>query len=106
MSKLYGVDLDQKITPLIVRDVLVNCFFKAHCEDTGINKEEETVNKEYCRVIVTKAFDDVGGNFKNPTKRDILNVMDKLTDFSKSFRNPEIIKKHAKEMMTIIEKID
>jgi hypothetical protein len=106
MTKLYGIDLDQKITPLIVRDALVNCFFKAHCEDTGVDVTEAETNKTYCKTIVVKAFEETKGNFDNPTKKDIINVMSQLAVFSKSFRNPEIIKKHAKEMMSLVKKLD
>lgn len=68
--------------------------------------DEEDINREYCKNIVIKAFHEVNGDFNNPTKKDILGVMGKLAEFSKNFRNPEIIKKHAKEMTTLIEKLD
>lgn len=105
MSKLYGVNSSQKVTPLIVRDALINCFYKAHCEDTGIDAKEESTNKEYCKAIISKAFDDVGDDFENPTKEGILNVVSKLKDFSKSFRNPKIIEKHSKEILALIKKL-
>ena len=105
MTKIYGIDLEQKVTPLMVRNALVGCFFKAHCEDTGVDQNESDVNEGYCKTIVTKMFDEVNGDFENPTKEDILSVMGKLAEFSKNFRNPDIIKKHAEEMGKLIEKM-
>lgn len=29
MTKLYGADLSQKITLLVARDAMINCFFEA-----------------------------------------------------------------------------
>ncbi len=105
-KKIYGIDLDQKITPLMVRDALVNCFFEAHCKDIGLNIKEKDANKDYCKRIIVKAFDETGGNFKNPSKEDILNVMNKLAEFSKNFRNSKTIKEHSEEIMTLVEKLD
>lgn len=106
MSESYGIDLSKKVTPLMVRDALINCFFRAHCEDTGVDLDDKSSNREYCKTIITKAFDEVDGNFNDPTKKDVLNVMSKLAEFSKGFRDPEIIKKHAKEMTALVERLD
>ncbi len=106
MSKIYGVDTDKPITPLMVRDAMIECFFQAHCADTEVVGEDadESVNKSYCRSIVKKAFKD-SGDFENPTKQSIMNAMENLAEFAKNFRNPEIIKKHSGEIMALIEKL-
>lgn len=103
-KKIYGIDLDQKITPLMLRDAIVSCFFKAHCEDTGV-EEDKASNKEYCRMLVEKSFEDVSGNFDDPSKEDIVNVVAKLADFSKSFRDPEIILKHKEQIELLLAKL-
>jgi hypothetical protein len=101
----YGINLDRELTPLIVRDVLVNCFFEAHCADAGFIGEEKATNKSYCGELIKKAFDETGGNFDNPTKGDIAKVLNKLVDFSKSFRKPEVIEKHFNEMKDLVDKL-
>ena len=105
MTKIYGIDLDQKITPLLVRDAIVECFFQAHCADTGVELGEEGVNKNYCQSIIKKAFREAGGDFDKPTKGTILKVLDKLLDFSQNFRNPEIIKKHYNKITKLVNKM-
>ncbi len=47
MSKLYGIDLNQKITPLMVCDALVICLFKANCAYVGLDIKDKKINKEY-----------------------------------------------------------
>lgn len=106
VKEIYGVNLNSKITPLRVRDAIVQCFFEAHCKDAGLVGEEKEINKEYCFKIVQKAFKETDGNFDNPTKKDIIVALKELRDFSKGFRDTEIIKKHFNEIMLLVEKID
>ena len=106
MTDFYGIDLTKKITPSMVRDAIVECFFQAHCADSGIDEANKEGNRYYCREIVEKAFTDRGFSYENPTKQNLIEVLNGLADFSKNFRNPEIIKKHFQEMMGLIEKID
>lgn len=104
---LYGVNLEGEITPLMVRDALALCFYEAHCADSGLatGGEDEEMNKTYCRNTVEKAFIDSGGDFEHPTKESILGAMQKLMEFSKSFRDPSIIERHASEIMKLVEKL-
>lgn len=101
----YGVDLDKPLTPLIVRDVLVNCFFETHCADVGLTSEDKETNRIYCGELVKKVFIDSGGDFDQPTKEALIKVLDQLADFSKSFRNPELIQKHYQEIKDLVEKL-
>jgi len=110
MGDIYGVESDREnITPLMVRDAMVECFFQAHCEDSGIalgeGKEDETANRNYCREVVRKAFREGGGDFDRPTREGIVSAMQKLAEFAANFRNPEIIKKHASEIMVLVRKM-
>ena len=40
MSKIYGVDPEKGVSPEEVRNAIVECFYKAHCLDTGIGEEK------------------------------------------------------------------
>ena len=106
---LYGIDLDKEVTPLMVRDAISQCFFEAHCQDTGLNmsnKEEADKNKMYCQQIVKKSFEDTGGDFEHPTKENIMGALSKLKDFSKNFRDQSIVQKHFDEIMVLISKLN
>lgn len=105
MSIIYGIDTDQMITPVMVRDALVECFYQAHCEDTGLDSSSETGNKSYCAALVKKAFDETKGSFEHPTKEDLGQVMEYLVEFSKNFRDPSIVLGHAKEMEELLKKV-
>ncbi|MCD4705107.1 hypothetical protein K8R66_03445 [bacterium] len=105
MTKVYGIDLDQEITPLMVRDAIVECFQQAHCADAGISLEDEDVNRSYCQKIVKRAFNEAEADFENPTREGIMKVLEKLKKFAKSFRDPSIIKKHYQEIMELVEKL-
>lgn len=104
--KLYGVDLESKITPEMVRDALQECFYVAHCEDTSLGEASEEEKRTYVSSFVRSAFDKVKCDYEHPTKTGIIQVMGELQKFSASFRDPEIIKKHAAEMMTLVNKLE
>lgn len=95
----------EKVTPLMVRDAIVECFNKAHCEDAGFETEEKDLNERYCKSVVEKFFREAGGDFNKPTRESILKVVDGLVSFSKNFRNPELIKKHYDEIMVLVNKL-
>jgi len=104
-KKIYGVDLDQKVAPLIARDAVIECFRQAHCVDSGIAADDENMNQIYISAVIKKAFLDSGGDFDNPTKESIKKAIENLAEFAKNFRDPEIVKKHYDQIMKIIEKI-
>lgn len=101
MPIIYGVDTGNRITPLMVRDAIVDCFYRAHAADSSIDYFAED-NKLYCGKIVRKMFEDSGCDFENPDKESILKVIQKLKDFSANFRDPEIIKQHEAEIMELV----
>lgn len=104
-STIYGVDVNKKITPLIVRDAIVECFFQAHCSDANVDTEDKGTNRLYCQEIVKKAFTDANADFNNPTKENILEVLNKLAKFAKNFRDQEMVQKHMEEMMKLVNKL-
>ncbi len=114
MSKIYGVDPDKKVTPIVARDAMVACFVKAHSkilEDlkqySDVSEEEfEKVKRLDVELLVKKFFSDVGGDYDHPTKESLIKVCDKLAEFAKNFRNPKIITKHYNEIMSLIKKCD
>ena len=115
MTRIYGVDPDKKVTPVMVRDAIIRCFVLAHRDvlekmkeygDVGSKQEFEKTKKLDVEILIKKMFSEVGGDFDNPTRESIVKVCDKLAEFSKSFRRPEIIKRHYGEIMKLINKME
>jgi len=98
----------QKIlSPEEVRNELINCFFKAHCEDasSGLGIADSNITKQYCEDIVRKAFEETQSDFENPTKEGLEKVVGYLAKFSAGFRDKKIIEKHVNKIMGMIDKI-
>ena len=111
---IYGVDITKEITPLMVRDAIIDCFYKAHGytfddikDSFNINSEQrvEEQRLEYIKTLIRQKFEEVQGDFENPTKNDLIKVVHKLKEFSTYFRDQEIIEKHAGEIMKLIDKL-
>jgi len=111
-SCIYGVDLSGKITPIQVRDAIIKCFsqtqeelMKYMRETTELKPEE--IEKMHIDFIIENTFAEVGGDFKNPTKETLIQVIMKLKEYAADvFRDPEIIEKHAGEIKQLIDKLD
>ena len=115
MNKVYGVDLDKKVTPVLARDAVIKCFLKAHSEvleemkeytDFKSEAEFERMKKLNVELIIKNIFKDVKVDFNNPNKNDIIDVCDALAEFAKNFRKPEIVKKHYEQIMKIVKKLE
>jgi hypothetical protein len=113
-GKVYGVDLDKEVTSLEVRDALLECFTQAHAEvmqemkeyhKFDSDEEFEKMKKMNITMLIKSIFGDLGFNFDNPSKTDLVKVMDKLAEYADNFRSPEIVKKHYDEMMRVINKL-
>ena len=104
-KKIYGIDINSEITPLMVRDAINECFWQAHCADSGIAQYDEKISHEYCQSIVRKAFDDAGGDFDHPNKESIMKCLENLVEFSKNFRDPSIIQKHKEKIMNLVNRL-
>lgn len=67
-KKIYGIDLEKKVTALMVKDAIVECFYQAHCEDSGLAKDKD-VNKSYCKSIIKKRLQIQGEILINQPKK-------------------------------------
>lgn len=115
MTLIYGVDTDQPFTPTDVREAIIKCFVAAHKkvleQDLGSLAEEmgkdefEKIKKINISQLVRNFFEATYGDFEKPTKESLIAVCDRLADFAKSFRQPEIIKKHYDEIMVLVNKL-
>ena len=94
-----------KVTPRDVTEALVNCFYKAHCADTGLGGDELS-ERQYCLEKVKKVFHDQAVDFDNPDKEGLLKVVNSLADFSKNFRSQDIINKHRNEIIDLLNKME
>ena len=112
---IYGVDITKKVTPIMVRDAIIQCFFEAHCsvlelarETFGHPSEEifEDMKKSHVNELVHDIFIKIKGDFNNPTKDELLLVLNNLKSFASIYRRPKIVKKHVDEVMKLINKLD
>lgn len=95
----------EKVTPQIVRDAIITCFYEAHCANTGLG-EDEITSRQYCMSLVKKIFDEQHINFENPTKEGIVKAVNALAEFSKNFRSQEVIQKHRKQIMDMLVQME
>ncbi|MBU2524419.1 hypothetical protein KKG71_04455 [Patescibacteria group bacterium] len=111
---IYGIDPTKPVTPLMVRNAITECFYQAHEEilnqlktnDAVITeKEKKEMGKDQIKILIETFFEEVGGDYQNPKKEELIKVCDKLANFAQSFRAPEIIKKHYDEIVGLINLI-
>ena len=108
---IYGVDLSREITPILVRDAIIECFTQAQHKlinfmIENIGSTQEDAKKINVDQIIKNAFKDVNGDYDNPTKESLINLIMKLKDYAKNaFRETEIIEKHASEIQQLIDKL-
>ena len=112
---IYGVDVTNKVTPVMVRDAIILCFFEAHCNILELARETfghppnnkfEEMKKSHVKELIQNIFDKIGGDFNKPTKDDLLKVLDNLKGFASVYRQPDVIKKHVSEIKLLINKLD
>lgn len=111
---IYGVDITKEITPIMVRDAILDCFYRAHSNDLEQIKDElefksqyefDDFKREEVLCLIKSKFDEVEGDFNNPTKDILIKVVLKLKDYAKFFRDRKLIEKHADEIMQLINKL-
>ena len=112
---IYGIDITKKVTPVMVRDAIIQCFYEAHCHVLELARETfghppdnkfEEMKRSHVKEIVQDIFVKINGNYDKPTKENLLLVLKNLEGFASIYRKPKIIKKHVSEIMTLINKLD
>jgi len=112
---IYGVDISKNVTPVMVRDAIIQCFYEAHCNVLELARGTfgyppddifDEMKKTHVKELVQDIFYKIGGDFDNPTKDNLLDVIKNLRGFASIYRKPEVIKKHVSEIMILIEKLD
>ncbi len=112
---IYGVDVTKNVTPVMVRDAIIQCFYEAHSDVLELARESfghppkkkfEEMKKIHVKELICDIFDKIGRDFNKPTKDDLLKVIDSLKRFASIYRKPDVIKKHASEIMFLIDKLD
>ena len=96
------------LTPIRARDLVIKCFLEAQKETyhrikqtIGVSDTEEEVQKTVLAGI-RGTFKEVGGDFENPTKESLLNVVELLSKKAKLWGTPpDIIEFHKKCMEMI-----
>ncbi|MEM3373698.1 MAG: hypothetical protein QXE31_00610 [Candidatus Woesearchaeota archaeon] len=100
---------NKKLTPIQVRDAIIDCFLKAHQEalnNVQIDEElREKFNKNSVVLIMKDAFKEAGSTFENPTKEILFFSLFYLAKLARNFRNIDIITKHFLEMLKLIDKL-
>jgi Zn-dependent oligopeptidase len=113
-EKIYGVDLSKRITPVMVRDAIIKCFIEAHSEVLEMMKEyhEFKSMKEFeemkqidVELLIKSKFEEIGADFNNPTKKDLIEIIEKLAVLASNFRKSEVIDKHYSEIMQLVNKL-
>lgn len=105
MSKIFGIDLERDdITTHDVKLAILECFYIAHCKETGVEGDIET-ERSYCNNLVEKMFNEIGADYKNPTRQDLEKVIDKLQDFSETFRDQNQIQENKEKIKLLIQKL-
>ena len=113
-NEIYGIDLSKEVTSLMVRDAIIKCFIEAHSEtleemkkdfEFESKKEFEQMKQLNVESSVKLQFEKIGADFNNPSKGDLVKVLEGLAKFATNFRGPEAIKKHYDEIKQLINKL-
>jgi len=111
---IYGVNTDEQVTPIKVRDAIIRCFEEAHAEVLNAmrtyvhpksEEEYEELKKLQVEALIRKYFGEIQADFENPKQEDLVKICDKLAEFAAHFRSQDIIKKHYDEIMKLINLI-
>ena len=112
---IYGVDATKDVTPRMVRDAIIQCYYEAdkkvlerlfpESDFDTIDQENETKRK-HVEILIKRIFDEVDADFDQPTKESLKHVIDKCKEFASCFRDEEIINKHYSEILGLIERIE
>lgn len=105
---------DQPLTAIQVRDAIIKCFGEAH-DKVLDSLEEFSDSKDPAQLEKFKQMDILmtvksickkcSVNFDNPTKEDLVKIIDELAKFSSNFRSEEIINRNYEIALDLINRI-
>jgi hypothetical protein len=111
---IYGVDITKKVTPVMVRDAIIQCFFEAHDNILELAKDFfgdpdkekfEHMKKTHVKELVENIYLKIGEDFNKPTKENLIKVINHLKKIAEVYRDNDIINTHVDELMQLINKI-
>jgi len=113
MAIVYGIDTSKPYNYKDVRDAILECFAQAHKDVIekdvsefidGISADEfEKIKKINVTLLINNYFKEIGGDFNNPDRWSIVKVCDRLAEFSKNFRDLDVISKHYHEITSLLD---
>jgi hypothetical protein len=112
---IYGVDISKKVTPVMVRDAIIQCFFEAHDSILDLAKDYfgdpdkdcfDKMKKSHVKEMIENIFEKIDEDFNNPTKKGLLQVIEHLKKIANIYRDQDVIEKHVQEIMQLINKIE
>ena len=101
---------NENITPVVVRDKIIDCFYEAHGKliEQRLSVSDES-KEEFTKGSIISIFKDqfekTGGDFDNPTKESLFYAIINLAEFSKNFRDIDMIVNHFISMLNLINKL-
>ena len=113
-NNIYGVNLNDNFTPEMVRDAIIKCFYEAEKDilnslfapsDFDSSNDAEQSKYRHIKIFIKKMFSDVQGDFDNPTKESLINVIDRCAKYASSIRDKEIIEQNYNKIMYLIENL-
>lgn len=112
---IYGVDINKKVTPIMVRDAMIRCYYEAHHNILELardsfykppKKKFEEMKKSHVKDLIENLVSKVGGDFNNPSKDCLREVLKHLKKMASTYRESEIIDKHISEIQHLIDKLE
>ena len=105
----------QEITPIMVRDEIIQCFYEAHQDVlnemfnvTDVQTEElsEKTKYKHVKTMIKTLFDRVDEDFDHPNKDSLIKVCDQCAAYASNFRDKELIEKNYSKIMKLIDELD
>ncbi len=100
------------LTPVKVRDLIVECFFHAQQETFARAKERmggRVTDESICTSVVSAirvTFEETGGDFEHPTKESLGRVVQTLAQKAAGWGTPpDIIQHHGGQIMNALAKL-
>jgi hypothetical protein len=108
----WNVDIKQlqgELSSQKVRDMIIECFYtsqkdymKSVSKEKGSNVSDKDIHDQIVSIIKS-IFKQVGGNFHNPTRADLLRVIGTLRVKAAASGTPkEIVEHHTSQLFEII----